>query len=104
MASVGIAGALLGAVVAAFASRWFPIGSASMIEPTPGVEVDAVVLAVVVVLALVVVVGLSVWSVQAGPRFENQARQMAAAAGTRGFRSVDGLYTLLDATVDDPER
>jgi hypothetical protein len=41
---------------------------------------------------------------QAGPRFENQARQMAAAAGTRGFRSVDGLYTLLDAAVDDPER
>ena len=40
-------------------------------------------------------------AVEAGPRFEDEARLMAAASSTRGFRCVDGLYTPLDATVDD---
>ncbi|WP_110173372.1 hypothetical protein [Luteitalea pratensis] len=40
-------------------------------------------------------------AVEAGPRFEQQARMMAAAAGTRSFRCVDGVYTLLDDTVDE---
>ena len=39
--------------------------------------------------------------VEAGPRFEDEARLMAAVSSTRGFRCVDGRYTLLDATVDD---
>ncbi|WP_162271427.1 hypothetical protein [Luteitalea pratensis] len=39
--------------------------------------------------------------VEAGPRFEDEARLMAAASSTRGYRCVDGLYTPLDATVDD---
>lgn len=34
---------------------------------------------------------------EAGPRFEEQACRMAAAIGTRGFRCVDGRYTLLTA-------
>ena len=39
--------------------------------------------------------------VEAGPRFEDEARLMAAASSTRAYRCVDGLYTPLDATVDD---
>ena len=38
---------------------------------------------------------------EAGPRFEDQARLMAAASSTRGFRCVDGEYTPLDAVIDD---
>ena len=38
---------------------------------------------------------------EAGPRFEAQARLMAAGTGTRSFRGVDGQYTRLDASVGD---
>jgi hypothetical protein len=37
-------------------------------------------------------------AVEAGPRFEQQARVMAAAAGTHGFRCLDELYTSIDDT------
>ena len=40
---------------------------------------------------------------EAGPRFEAQAQQMAAAVGTRAFRAVDGQYTLLDAAVTEAD-
>jgi len=40
-------------------------------------------------------------AVEAGPRFEQQSRTMAAAAGTHAFRSVDGVYTPLDDTLED---
>jgi hypothetical protein len=40
-------------------------------------------------------------AVEAGPRFEDEARLRAAASSTRGFRYVDGRYTPLDETVDD---
>jgi hypothetical protein len=36
----------------------------------------------------------------AGPRFEDAARLMAAAAGSRGLRCMDGRYELIDATID----
>jgi hypothetical protein len=38
---------------------------------------------------------------RAGHRFEQQARVMAAAAKTRAFRCVDGLYIALDALMDN---
>jgi len=40
---------------------------------------------------------------EAGPRFEDQAQRMAAAAATSAFRCVDGVYTPLDAKVDDDD-
>ncbi|WP_129666395.1 FtsX-like permease family protein [Phytoactinopolyspora endophytica] len=42
----GSAGAALGAVAALIASRWFPIGTASLREPAPGTDADWPVLAV----------------------------------------------------------
>jgi hypothetical protein len=39
-----IAGTAVGGSGAIFASRWFPIGSAAVVEPNPGVDVDLVVL------------------------------------------------------------
>lgn len=52
------AGATLGAGGAVVASRWFPIGNASLSEPTPGLDVDAPVLvAGLLVVPLLVAVG-----------------------------------------------
>ncbi len=47
-------GAAIGVVVAAVASRWFPVGTAAMYEPDPGFSVAPVVLAAVAVGAVVV--------------------------------------------------
>ncbi|MGH8775178.1 MAG: hypothetical protein ACRDWI_08405, partial [Jiangellaceae bacterium] len=44
-ALAAVAGCLLGAAVSVLASRWFPVGSASLVEPAPGVDLDALVLA-----------------------------------------------------------
>ena len=38
---------------------------------------------------------------EAGPGLEDEARLIAAASSSRAFRCVDGVYTPLDATVDD---
>jgi hypothetical protein len=43
-AIVGLAGAGLGVAGAVFASRWLPFGGAGLVEPSPGVSVDWVVL------------------------------------------------------------
>ncbi|PZF84928.1 ABC transporter permease [Jiangella anatolica] len=46
-----VLGAAAGAAVAVVASRWFPIGSAAMLEPAPGIDADATVLVAGVLLA-----------------------------------------------------
>jgi cell division protein FtsX len=57
-ATLGAAIAVVGAVGL---SRWFPIGSAALVEPEPGVDVDLPVLALVLIApALVLVVALAV--------------------------------------------
>jgi hypothetical protein len=60
-ALAAVAGTLIAIGVAVVASRWFPVGSAALSEPNPGVAVDSMVLAVgaVVVPLLVVVVALA---------------------------------------------
>jgi hypothetical protein len=39
-------GVTVGAAATMVASRWFPIGSASVVEPNPGLDIDLVVLSV----------------------------------------------------------
>jgi hypothetical protein len=61
-AVAGVLGAVLGVAAAYVASGWFPIGTAGLIEPSPGRSVDIFVLglgAVAAVLLVVVAVGLS---------------------------------------------
>ncbi|HEX5994911.1 MAG TPA: FtsX-like permease family protein [Jiangellales bacterium] len=41
-----VAGVTIGAAASIIASQWFPIGSASVVEPTPGLDVDPIVLLV----------------------------------------------------------
>jgi len=47
-ALAAVAGTVLGVASAVLASRWFPIGSAALLEPAPGFDVDWAVAAVVV--------------------------------------------------------
>ena len=55
--SAAVVGAALGATGAWWASRWFPIGSAALVEPSPGTSFDPLVLlAPLVVVPLLVAV------------------------------------------------
>ncbi|MEO6712690.1 MAG: FtsX-like permease family protein [Mycobacteriales bacterium] len=80
-----VVGVLLGAGVAIAASRWFPIGSASVYEPTPGTHVDWTILgtALLVVPALVllgaVVSGWLAWQTPAA----RSSRPSAVATAAR---------------------
>ncbi|MGH8777231.1 MAG: FtsX-like permease family protein [Jiangellaceae bacterium] len=57
-AIAGGVGALLGVAGAIVASRWFPIGTASLVEPAPGVDVDPSVQGVgLAAVAVLVVLG-----------------------------------------------
>lgn len=44
LVAAGTAGAAVGAGASVVASRWFPLGTAAVVEPDPGVRVDPVVL------------------------------------------------------------
>ncbi|WP_026877462.1 ABC transporter permease [Jiangella gansuensis] len=50
------AGAVIAAAAAVVASRWFPIGTAARAEPTPGIDVDGLVLLLGLLAAPVLVV------------------------------------------------
>ncbi|NED99927.1 ABC transporter permease [Phytoactinopolyspora halotolerans] len=50
-------GAVLGAVGAVVASRWFPTGHAALVEPAPGIDVDGVVIAAGVIATPLLVAG-----------------------------------------------
>jgi hypothetical protein len=54
-AIAAVAGGTAGVAAAVVASRWFPIGRAAGIEPSPGTSVDWVVLGPGLVLALLLV-------------------------------------------------
>jgi len=51
----GVAGGLLGVIVAGYASRWFPVGLVAIYEPNPGIDVDLLVLAAGLAVAVLVV-------------------------------------------------
>jgi ABC-type lipoprotein release transport system permease subunit len=66
VASVGgVAVGIAGAVVA---SRWFPIGTASRLEPHPGLDVDATVLLVAGALVVLAVAGAALLAAAVGLR------------------------------------
>jgi len=70
-------GASLGVGAAVFSSRWFPIGSASGFEPSPGIDIDWAVLATGLVLVPLVVLDRDADVRGLGPR---QHRLRAALA------------------------
>ena len=86
----GVAGGVLGVIVAVVASYWTPIGSASDIEPTPGISFDWLVLGpgwLVVVLLVCVAAAAAAWlALSAARRGVVGRRSLAATTVARtGF-------------------
>ena len=80
------AGATLGVAAAVVASRWMPIGIASLAEPAPGTEADWLVLGTGwVVAVLVVAAGAAAltWSALTARRARSAPRESAVAAAAR---------------------
>lgn len=85
-----IAGVIAGATVAVAASSRFPIGSASLIEPNPGVDVDTLVISLGLVLVpafvaagAVIVATISLRSLRKGR--QHRSSSVAAAATRAGL-------------------
>jgi hypothetical protein len=77
-----LAGGTLGVLVAAVASRWFPIGSAAAVEPYPGVRFDAPVYAggwVAVPLLVLAGAAVAAWATLAAGRLGRSGRRSAVA-------------------------
>lgn len=89
-AIVGVIGAVLGGVGAIIASRWFPFGTADLLEPSPGTSVDWVVLGPGLVAVVVLVAGgaaaAAALALSAARRSATARRStLAAAVGRGGF-------------------
>ena len=78
-ASVALGAAVAGAALAIIASGRFPIGSAELIEPTPGIDVDVWVLVAVAMFAVALVVALSVWAVRPSRRLRRETPSAGGA-------------------------
>ena len=80
-----LAGVSAGVVMAGVASRWFPIGSASLVEPSPGIALDWTVLGLGWVAIPLVVLGGSAaaaWLAFSAQRAAAPTRPSAVAAAT----------------------
>jgi ABC-type lipoprotein release transport system permease subunit len=75
---IAVAGWTVAAVATVVASRWFPIGTAAFAEPSPGTNVDLIVLGIGLVATVVFVAGGAVVVASATKR-----RLIAAAAPRR---------------------
>ncbi len=73
--SASVVGVVLGGAMALWASRWFPIGSAAMLEPAPGYSFDPLMLLLPLVVVPALVIVSCLWSVR-------QLRHVASATGT----------------------
>ena len=98
-AMVGVLGACLGVASAFVASRWLPIGTASLLEPSPGYSFDWVVFGPgILTIAALVAVGAaaSAWLALGAARRDLSSRRSAVAtavarAGFSASRSWVGL-------------
>ncbi|MEP7021873.1 MAG: FtsX-like permease family protein, partial [Pseudonocardiales bacterium] len=89
-AIVGVIGAVLGGLGAIIASRWFPFGTADLLEPSPGTSLDWVVLGPGPVAVVVLVAGGAAAAAAlalSAARRSGAARRstLAAAVGRGGF-------------------
>jgi len=90
--SVGAIGACLGVVGAVVVSRWFPIGTASLVEPAPGASADWVVFGPALAVVAVLVAGgaaAAAWlALSAARRSATARRSTVASAVARGGFAV----------------
>jgi hypothetical protein len=83
----GLVGTVLGAAGSIVASHWFPIGTASLLEPAPGVSVDWVVLGPGLACATLLVISgaaLAGWTLRRAPRLVAARRRSAVARAAAG--------------------
>ncbi|PZF85023.1 hypothetical protein C1I92_06400 [Jiangella anatolica] len=73
-------GALLGAAGAVVASRWFPIGTAALYEPAPGMDVDPLVLAGIGAVTVLLAALGAVLAARLALRSDRTARRGRASA------------------------
>jgi hypothetical protein len=85
--AAAMAGTAIGAMAAVLASRWFPIGSASHVEPVPGTDVDVSVLALGLLGAVLTVAAVAVSVAGRSAGFASSPRRsaVATAATKAGF-------------------
>ena len=87
-------GALLAVVGAVLASPIMPLGPARVAEPSPGLDVDAVVLGlgvVCIIVALIAVVALPSWRLSSGADHGADRRAVAARSRRLAWLSTSGV-------------
>lgn len=92
--SVAGIGALIGGATAWWASRWFPVGSAALVEPSPGVSFDPLVLLVPVVVVPLLVFTACSLSLRSARRSDQSATRVSVVeAATTSWPLTLGIGT-----------
>lgn len=81
LTAAALAGALLGTTAAVVASSWFPIGTAALVEPSPGVNVDWLAVGLGAVGPTLLVLGVAALADWMRPR-DGTGHQSAVARAT----------------------
>ena len=92
--SAAVAGVLLGVAAAWWASRWFPIGTAALVEPSPGTSFDPLVLLLpLLIVPLLVSIACLVSLRSAHRKDQSVARVSFVEASTAGWPLTLGIGT-----------
>ena len=93
-ASAAVGGVVFAGAVAFWVSRWFPVGSAALVEPSPGRSFDPVVLLPPIILVPLLVVAASLVSLRSARRTNESAdRGSFVDAATSAWPLTLGLGT-----------
>lgn len=93
-ASAAVGGVVLAGAVSLWVSRWFPVGSAALFEPSPGTSFDPLALLPPIVIVPVLVVVASILSLRSAPHAgESASRVSFIETVTSGWPLTLGLGT-----------
>ena len=93
-ASAAVGGVVLAGAVALWVSRWFPVGSAALVEPSPGMSFDPLVLLPPIIIVPLLVVGASLVSLRSARRTNGSADRVSFVdAATSTWPLTVGLGT-----------
>jgi hypothetical protein len=87
VALAATSGAIIGSVAAAVASNWFPIGTAAMYEPAPGLSIAPFTLSAVAIAAVAVSAGAAFASARIAARIPVGSLQRPSAATAAMLRA-----------------
>ena len=93
-ASAAVGGVVLAGAGALWVSRWFPVGSAALVEPSPGTSFDPLVLLPPIIIVPLLVVGASLVSLRSARRTNESAGRVSFVdAATSTWPLTLGLGT-----------